>query len=151
MKNKRTHVLLTLGAAFVLCLPLTACSKKAGRKLLDPEIAEMVEADYVGKVRKIEEDSFSVAEVSFKILEDGSLSSSSPSSKKKLEDSELVRVVYHEDTHFYIRTSPDEGNSYEDTKAGPESLEEHMQVYMRGDFEGDTFRATEVRMMQFGD
>ncbi len=151
MRYKRIYMLPALGAVLTLCLALTACGRKPSRDLLDPEIAQMVEADYVGKVRKIEEDSFSVAEVSLKISDDGSLSSSSPSSKEKLPDSSLVPVVYDKDTYFYLRTAFGEGNSYEDTEAGPENLEEHMQVYMRGDFEEGVFHAAEVRMMKFGD
>lgn len=115
-------------------------------QVLDPETAAAFDADFIGKVWKIEEDSFFIAETKVRILDDGSLASSSPSSNAELPDSQLIQVVFDDDTCFYIRTIYDNGESYEDEEAGFQDLEEHMSVAMKGRFENDVFYATKIRL-----
>ena len=69
-------------------------------QVLEPDVAAAVDADFLGKVWKIEEDSFFIAEKKVKILDDGSLSYSSPSSKADLPDSQLIHVILEDDTRF---------------------------------------------------
>ena len=113
--------------------------------VLEPEIAAAIDADFMGKVRKITEDSFFIAETKVKILDDGSLSTSSPSSSTDIPDSRLIQVVFDGNTQFYVGTSYGGEESYEDAKF--QDLEEHMPVKMKGMFEDDVFYATEIRIL----
>lgn len=114
-------------------------------QVLEPDIAAAVDADFLGKVWKIEEDSFFIAEKKVKILDDSSLSYSSPSSNADLPDSQLIHVILEDDTRFYLKTTDGNGDSYEDTKAEFQDLKVHMSVEMKGSFKNDNFYATEIR------
>ena len=114
-------------------------------KVLEPDVAAAVDADFLGKVWKIEEDSFFIAEKKVKILDDGSLSYSSPSSNADLPDTELIHVFFEEDTIFYMRTADGSGENHEDKEAGFQDLKEHMSVEMKGSFKNDEFHAVEIR------
>ena len=114
-------------------------------QVLEPDVAAAVDADFLGKVWKIEEDSFFIAEKKVKILDDGSLSYSSPSSNADLPDSQLIHVILEDDTRFYLKTTDGNGESYEDTKAEFQDLKVHMSVEMKGSFKNDKFYATEIR------
>lgn len=114
-------------------------------QVLEPYVAAAVDADFLGKVWKIEEDSFFIAEKKVKILDDGSLSYSSPSSNADLPDSQLIHVILEDDTCFYLKTTDGNGESYEDTKAEFQDLKVHMSVEMKGSFKNDKFYATEIR------
>lgn len=114
-------------------------------QVLEPDVAAAVDADFLGKVWKMEEDSFFIAEKKVKILDDGSLSYSSPGSNVDLPDTELIHVFFEEDTVFYMRTTDGSGENHEDKEAGFQDLKEHMSVEMKGSFENDEFHATEIR------
>ncbi len=114
-------------------------------KVLESDVAAAVDADFLGKVWKIEEDSFFIAEKKVKILDDGSLSYSSPSSNADLPDSQLIHVILEDDTRFYLKTTDGNGESYEDKEAGFQDLKVHMSVEMKGTFKNDEFYATEIR------
>lgn len=114
-------------------------------QILEPDIAAAVDADFLGKVWKIEEDSFFIAEKKVKILDDGSLSYSSPSSNADLPDSQLIHVILEDDTRFYLKNNDGNGESYEDKKAEFQDLKVHMSVEMKGSFINDKFYATEIR------
>lgn len=116
--------------------------------ILDPEMAEYLDADFECIVWKLDEGSFYAAEVYCEILEDGSLLSSNPSSESTLDDSDLFQVIYDDDTYFYIRTIYDNGERYEDTDAAPDDLEEYMNCDLKGSFQDDIFYATEIRMIK---
>lgn len=79
------------------------------RNVLDPDTAAAVDADFEGDVWKIDTDCFYIVEETTELLEDGSMSSSSPAAGVEIPDSELIRVVFSEDTHFYTRTIYDNG------------------------------------------
>lgn len=117
-------------------------------KVLDPDVAAAVDADFVGKVWKIEEGSFFIAEKKVKILDDGSLSYSSPSSGVDIPDTRLIHVVFEGDTRFYVRTGDGNGESHEDKEAGFQDLKEYMSVEMKGSFKNDEFYATEIRLIE---
>ncbi len=114
-------------------------------KVLEPDVAAAVDADFLGKVWKIEEDSFFIAEKKVKILEDGSLSYSSPSSNADIPDSRLIHVILEDDTRFYLKTTDGNGESYEDKEAEFQDLKVHASVEMKGSFKNDEFYATEIR------
>lgn len=169
MRIKEAIVLL--GAVFLLNTMLTGCGngsesavqteeKQADEALpeefndeplnekwqiLEPDIAAAVDADFLGKVWKIEEDSFFIAEKKVKILDDGSLSYSSPSSKAVLPDSELIHVVFDENTSFYMKNMDGSEESHAYKECGFQDLKEHMSVEMKGCFKNDTFYPTEIR------
>lgn len=115
-------------------------------QVLDPEAAAAFDADFKGKVWKIAEDSFFIVETKVKILDDGSLTSSTPSSNANVPDSQLIQVVFDDDTYFCVRTIYGNGESYEDEEAGFQDLKEYMPVDMKGRFENDVFYATEIRL-----
>ena len=114
-------------------------------QVLEPDIPAAVDADFLGKVWKMEEDSFFIVEKGVKILEDGSLSYSSPSSNADIPDSRLIHVIFEEDTSFYIRNIGGDGENQEYEEAGFQDLKEHMSVEMKGSFVNDEFHATEIR------
>lgn len=131
-------------------IPLEENSENTEGKwqVLEPDVAAAVDADFMGKVWKIEEDSFFIAEKKVMILDDGSISSSTPSSNAEIPDSQLIPVVFDEDTHFYIRTIQGDGESHEDKDAGFQDLKEQMSVEMKGKFEDNVFYATEIRLLE---
>ena len=114
-------------------------------QVLDPDVAAAVDADFLGKVWKIEEDSFFIAEKKVKILDDGSLSYSSPSSKAVLPDSQLIHVIFDENTSFYMKAMDGNEESHAYKECGFQDLKEHMSVEMKGSFKNDTFYPTEIR------
>lgn len=112
-------------------------------QVLEPDAA--VDADFLGKVWKIEEDSFFIAEKKVKILDDGSLSYSSPSSNADLLDTQLIHVVFEEDTRFYLKDTDENEEGHGNIEAGFQDLKEHMSVEMKGSFKNDEFHAAEIR------
>ncbi len=114
-------------------------------QVLEPDVAAAVDADFLGKVWKIEEDSFFIVEKKVKILDDGSLSYSSPSSNADIPDSRLIHVILEDDTRFYLKTTDGNGESYEDKEAEFQDLKVHASVEMKGSFKNDEFYATEIR------
>lgn len=91
------------------------------------------------------EDSFFVVERKVKISGDSSLIYSSPSSDADIPDSQLIHVMFEEDTRFYMRNTDEDGESHEYKEAGYQELNEHMFVEMKGSFVNDEFYATEIR------
>ena len=114
-------------------------------KVLEPDVADAVDADFLGKVWKMEEDSFFIAEKKVVILDDGSLACSSPSSNADLSDSQLIHVVFDDDTCFYEKTTDVNGEGDEVKEAGFQDLKEYMSVEMKGSFKSEEFHATEIR------
>ena len=114
-------------------------------QVLELDIAAAVDADFLGKVWKMEEGSFFIVKKEVKILEDGSLSYSSPSSNADIPDSQLIHVIFEEDTSFYIRNNDGDRENQEYEEAGFQDLKEYMSVEMKGSFVNDEFHATEIR------
>lgn len=112
-------------------------------QVLEPDIVATVDADFVGKVWKMEENSFFIVEKEVKILEDGSLSYSSPSSNADIPDSQLIHVTFEEDTSCYMRNV--DGENHGGKEAGFQDVKEHMSVEMKGSFVNKEFHATETR------
>lgn len=116
--------------------------------VLAPEVAAAVDADFCGMVYRIEEDTFFIAEEETMLDEDGALISSHPSPSVEIPDSDLIEVIFDEDTYFYIRTIQGNGESHEDTDASFSDLEKSGTVEMKGYFEQDVFHAKEIRIVK---
>ena len=114
-------------------------------QVLEPDVAAAVDADFLGKVRKMEEDSFFIVEREVKILDDGSIVYSSPSSDADIPDSKLIRVVFEEDTRFYLKDTDENEEGHGNKEAGFQDLKERMFVEMKGSFKNDEFHAAEIR------
>ena len=114
-------------------------------QVLEPDVASAVDADFLGKVRKMEEDSFFIVERKVNILDDGSIVYSSPSSNADIPDSQLIHVVFEEDTRFYFKDTDENEENDANKEAGFQDLKEHMFVEMKGSFKNDEFHATEIR------
>lgn len=129
--------------------PKETPAESEGRwQVLDPEVAAAVDADFCGMVWKIEEDMFYIVEEKAMLEEDGSIMSSVPSPDADIPDSDLVPVVFDEETHFYLRTIHGSGESYEDSEAGFSDLEKDISVDLKGSFEKDVFHAKEIRIVK---
>lgn len=127
----------------------TSADKPEGKwHVLPPETAAVVDADFEGVVWKIDGNSFYIVEMTTEILDDGVLMVGSPSPDAEIPDSELISVVYDENTHFYIRTIHNGGDSYEDTEATSQDIEKDLTVEMKGSFQNDVFYATEIRIVK---
>lgn len=116
--------------------------------VLAPDIAAVVDADFTGTVIKIDADAFYIAEIQTEIMEDGSLLAIEASTESQIPDSDLVQVIFEEDTRFYIRTIYENGARYEDTEASFKDLIQNMSVELKGEFVGDIFHAKEIRMIK---
>ena len=62
-------------------------------------------------------------------------------------DSDLIPVVYDENTHFCLRTIYN-GETHEDSDASAQDLELTREVELKGSFEDDVFHASEVRILK---
>ena len=80
-----------------------------------------------------------------KILDDGSIVYSSPSSDADIPDSKLIRVVFEEDTRFYLKDTDENEEGHGNKEAGFQDLKERMFVEMKGSFKNDEFHAAEIR------
>lgn len=116
------------------------------RQVLDSETAAAFDADLLGEVWKISEDSFFIAETKAQILEDGSLVSNPPGPDAEIPDSQLIQVIFDDATYFYMRGICEDGENFEDVEAGFQDLKEKMSVDLKGSFKEDVFYATEIRM-----
>lgn len=117
-----------------------------GWHVLDPETAAAVDADFEGEVWKIDSDSFYIVETETEFSGDGTMAASSPAVGVEIPDSELIRVVFDEDTRFYTRTIYDNGARYEDAEAEFKDLKQYGSVALKGEFKNDIFCADEVRI-----
>ena len=64
--------------------------------------------------------------------------------KEKLE---TLKVLCDENTRIYKRTIRDGGASYEDSESSFENLKKGMEVNLKGSYEGDAYRASEVQIV----
>lgn len=114
--------------------------------VLDPETAKLVDADFEGTVWKIGDGTFYISEESTEVMDDGSMVSTAASSDAAVADSDLLQVVYDNNTHFCIRTIYDNGARYEDSEATSGHLEQGASVSLKGTIKDDIFYAEEVRI-----
>ena len=149
MKNRIKKATVLFGTVCLLCLAVTGCKGTSAWSTLDSETAKAIDADFRGKVWKLEDGALYAAKCQVKVQEDGSINSSSPSSNAPLRDSDLIPVIYTEDTKFYVRTISGDGGESQDTEGSFEDLELQMTIDMKGEFGSDGFHPSEIRMMRF--
>ncbi len=123
MKIKK--IILLFGTVFLLNTMLTGCSNGS-------ESAVQTEEKQADEALPGE-------------LNDVPLSYSSPSSKAVLPDSQLIHVIFDENTSFYMKTMDGNEESHAYKECGFQDLKEHMSVEMKGSFKNDTFYPTEIR------
>lgn len=116
--------------------------------VVDPEIAKQIDADFEGNVKKIEGNAFFISETVTEITEDGFLMTMSAA--EDVPDSDLLKVVYDDNTRFYTRTIFNGGESYEDSESKADSLEIEDSVSLKGSIKDDVFYADEVRISKLG-
>lgn len=122
----------------------TAESNNGRWHVVDPEIAKQIDADFEGNVKKIEGNAFFISETVTEITEDGFLMTMSAA--EDVPDSDLLKVVYDDNTRFYTRTIFNGGESYEDSESKADSLEMEDSVSLKGSIKDDVFYADEVRI-----
>ena len=144
--NRRRAALL-LCVCGMLCLAVAGCKGKSSWSTLDPDTAKAIDADFRGKVWKLQDGDLYVVKCKVKVQEDGSLESSSPSSKARLKDSDLIPVIYTEDTKFYVKTISGDGGESQEREGSFEDLELHMTLDMKGEFGNDGFHPSQIRML----
>ena len=110
------------------------------------DVAAAVDADFEGTVWKMDTNSFYIAPGDAEILENGAILAIDASPDAEIPDSDLVQVVFDENTHFYTRTIYDGGARYEDSDAAFKDIEKDQSVSLKGSFENDIFHATEIRI-----
>ncbi len=115
--------------------------------VFSPDVAAAVDADFAGDICKIEGNTFYISETQTILLEDSSVVSSSAASGVTIPDSDLIPVVYDENTHFCLRTIYN-GETHEDADASAQDLELTRAVELKGSFEDDVFHASEVRILK---
>lgn len=126
----------------------TAESNNGRWHVVDPEIAKQIDADFEGNVKKIEGNAFFISETVTEITEDGFLMTMSAA--EDVPDSDLLKVVYDDNTRFYTRTIFNGGESYEDSESKADSLEMEDSVSLKGSIKDDVFYADEVRISKLG-
>ena len=72
------------------------------------------------------------------------------SAAEDVPDSDLLKVVYDDNTRFYTRTIFNGGESYEDSESKADSLEIEDSVSLKGSIKDDVFYADEVRISKLG-
>lgn len=126
----------------------TAESNNGRWHVVDSEIAKQIDADFEGNVKKIEGNAFFISETVTEITEDGFLMTMSAA--EDVPDSDLLKVVYDDNTRFYTRTIFNSGESYEDSESKADSLEIEDSVSLKGSIKDDVFYADEVRISKLG-
>lgn len=108
------------------------------------------EEEPIGEITELGDGQFTVKEFYQELGEDGSMILGSPA--EGIEDEggmefDTLTVLCDENTHIYKRTIRDGGASYEDSESSFEKLEKGMQVNLKGSYEGDAYRASEVQIV----
>lgn len=108
------------------------------------------EEEPIGEITDLGDGRFTIKKFYQETLEDGSGMLVSPAEGAEGEsemEQEMLTVLCDEDTRIYKRTIRDGGASYEDTESAFENLEKGMEVNLKGNYEEDGYRATEVQIV----
>lgn len=105
----------------------------------------------LGEITELGDGQFTIKKFYQETLEDGSQLVGSPAEGAE-DEGEMefgtLTVLCDENTHIYQRTIRDGGANYEDSESSFEKLEKGMEVSLKGSYEGDAFRATEVQIVE---
>lgn len=105
----------------------------------------------VGEITELGEGQFTIKEFYQETAEEGGEILSAPAEGAEgNEDLKFtaLTVLCDENTRIYKRTIRDGGASYEDTESSFEELQKGMEVSLKGSYEGDAYRASEVQIVE---
>lgn len=122
----------------------------AGDKTAEQGASEQIKSDQAkaslsGEIREISERSFTLNQIMGEDSGDGTEIAVLPVEDEAMT---LVTVSYDEKTVFTRRTIESDGESYEDSEGSPEELKAGDMVELQGSYEGEIFRASQVRLVE---
>ena len=107
--------------------------------------SESEEPDLSGEIREISDQTFVLNEIIEEEGEGGTEIAALPLDEAEMS---LITAVWDENTRFTRRTIKNGGADYEDSESSPEALETGAMVNLWGSYEGDVFRASQVRLTE---
>ncbi len=108
-------------------------------------VSESGEPDLSGEIREISDQTFVLNEIIEEEGEGGTEIAALPLDEAEMS---LITAVWDENTRFTRRTIKNGGADYEDSESSPEALETGAVVNLWGSYEGDVFRASQVRLTE---
>ena len=122
----------------------------AGDKTAEQGASEQIKSDQAkaslsGEIREISERSFTLNQIMGEDSGDGTEIAVLPVEDEAMT---LVTVSYDEKTVFTRRIIESDGESYEDSEGSPEELKAGDMVELQGSYEGEIFRASQVRLVE---
>ena len=108
-------------------------------------VSESEEPDLSGEIREISDQTFVLNEIIEEEGEGGTEIAALPLDEAEMS---LITAVWDENTRFTRRTIKNGGADYEDSESSPEALETGAVVNLWGSYEGDVFRASQVRLTE---
>lgn len=108
-------------------------------------VSESGEPDLSGEIREISDQTFVLNEIIEEEGEGGTEIAALPLDEAEMN---LITAVWDENTRFTRRTIKNGGADYEDSESSPEALETGAVVNLWGSYEGDVFRASQVRLTE---
>lgn len=108
-------------------------------------VSESEEPDLSGEIREISDQTFVLNEIIEEEGEGGTEIAALPLDEAEMN---LITAVWDENTRFTRRTIKNGGADYEDSESSPEALETGAVVNLWGSYEGDVFRASQVRLTE---
>ena len=108
-------------------------------------VSESGEPDLSGEIREISDQTFVLNEIIEEEGEGGTEIAALPLDEAEMN---LITAVWDENTRFTRRTIKNGGADYEDGESSPEALETGAMVNLWGSYEGDVFRASQVRLTE---
>ena len=107
--------------------------------------SESGEPDLSGEIREISDQTFVLNEIIEEEGEGGTEIAALPLDEAEMN---LITAVWDENTRFTRRAIKKGGADYEDSESSPEALETGAMVNLWGSYEGDVFRASQVRLTE---
>ena len=98
-----------------------------------------------GEIREVSAQTFALSRVLEEEAGDGTEIAMLPVEEGEMK---LVTVAWDENTKFVKRTIRNGGADYEDSESFPEALETGAMAELQGSYEGDTFLASQVRLVE---
>lgn len=154
MKIRWRKIFAILGTAGALSLAVYGCGDTTGTEAVAPEEqtgenpeGEAALEELSGDILEVGDGTFTVAKIHEETLENGS-ELAAVSAVGSEEEADRIAVRYDEDTVFQKRTIRNGGADYEDTEASAEDLALDLTAEMKGSYEGETFHASEILLVE---